>query len=577
MVVAAPRRSWRWLVWSAAALALVIATALVVLKMKPRAVVRNVRHLTITLPAASPVGPLTGLEALAVSPDGKRLVYLSGSKLYLRDLEKQTAEPLAGTEGAEVPFFSPDGRWIGFSTTANVMKKVSLEGGAPVTICPAQRIRGVTWGPDDTIIFGGPGSPLKRVSASGGTPEVVFKTTQNVRWPVFLPGGKNLLYTSAPDFKGNYEQAEIVVRSLETGQSHTVVKGGVYPRYAAGHLLYFNSGTLFAAPFDLRTLRTTGTPKPILESVERFPQAGLAFYDVSTDGTIFYLPHDPGIEQQELLWVDRSGRTFPLTSQRRFYFAARLSPDGRSILASIADRNRHTDLWIYEIAREAWTRVTSEADNWDPLWSPDGTRFVFSSNRNGPFNIFLMASDLATPAKQITKGNWAFASDWSPDGKLLAITDQTPATGSDIWFLSLDPSIPLKPFVVTPAQEKAAAFSPDGRWVAYGSDASGQPEVYVLSADGRGRKWMVSNDGGGEPRWSSNGKELFYSKGEEIMSVDVKTSPKFEAGKPRLLFKGLFTLCSVTRDGTRFLVIRHEPVVPRTQLNVAEGLLGSGS
>jgi len=411
----APPRSWRWLVWSAAALALVIATALVVLKMKPGGVVRNVRHLTITLPVAAPVG-LSSLEVLAVSPDGKRLVYMSGSKLYLRDLEKPSAEPLAGTEGAEVPFFSPDGRWIAFSTAANVIKKVSVEGGAPVTICPAQRVRGATWGPDDTITFGGPSSPLKRVSASAGTPEVLFKTTKNVRWPVFLPGGKNLLYMMAPDFKGNYEQAEIVVRSLESGQSHTVVRGGVYPRYAAGHLLYFNSGTLFAVPFDLRTLRTAGTPKPILEDVERFPQAGLAFYDVSTDGTIFYLPHDPGIDQEQLLWVDRSGRTAPVTSQRRFYVGAQLSPDGRSILASIADRNRHFDLWIYEIAREAWTRVTSEADNREALWSPDGTRFVFSSNRNGPFNIFLMASDLATPPKQITNGNWALQPAGLPMG-----------------------------------------------------------------------------------------------------------------------------------------------------------------
>src|SRR5712691_1456168 len=147
------------------------------------------------------------------------------------------------------------------------------------------------------------------------------------------------------------------------------------------------------------------------------------------------------------------------------------------------------------------------------------------------------------------KRQLGFATGWSPDGKLLAISDQTPTTGLDIWLVSLDPSIPLKPFVVTPAQENAAVFSPDGLWVAYDSDASGQPEVYVLSADGRGRKWMVSNDGGGEPHWSSNGKELFYSKGQEIMSVDVKTSPQFEAGKPRLLFKGLFTLCNVTRDG----------------------------
>ncbi len=575
MAGVAPARPWRWLLWAAGTFVLVIITTVVALKLKPHAAAPNIRHLTITLPSTAPLDQSTLLELLAASPDGKRLAYVAKSQLYLREIDKPQAEPIAGTEGAKVPFFSPDSRWIGFSTVDNTIKKISVEGGAAVTICAAgQKIRGATWGPDDTIVFGGPASPLQRVSASGGKPEILFKTTKNVRWPVFLPGGKNLLYTIAPDFRGNYEQAEIAVLSLETGRSHTVMKGGTYPRYAAGHLLYSHSGTLFAVPFDLRTMRTVGAPRPMLDDVEKFPPAGLSYYDVSSDGTIFYLPHDPSIDQQELVWVDRSGAASSVVRQKRFYSGARLSPDGRSILVSIVDRSRRSDLWLYEIASDSWTRVTSEADNHSFLWSPDGSRFVFSSNRNGPYNLFLMPSDLSAPPKLITnRTSWVFPSDWSPDGKLVLLSDVTNTTGADIWLLSFDPTIQMKPFLATSADEGAAVFSPDGRWIAYQSDISGQAEVYVVAADRHGRRWMISNDGGNEPHWSRDGKELFYSKGDELMDVDVKTSPQFEAAKPHVLLKGLLEFCDVTRDGKRFLMIRREPVVPRTQLNVVEGLL----
>ena len=574
MVGAAPARSRRWLAWSAATFALVVITALVVPRLRPHPVARNIRHLTITLPSSAPA-EWTG-EVFAVSPDGKQLVYAAASQLYLREIDKSVVRPIPGTEGADVPFFSPDGHWIGFNSSDNKLKKISLEGGSPVTISNVGRIRGASWGPDDTIVFGAGSSPLQRVSASGGTPQPLFKTNKNVRFPVFLPGGKHLLYTAAPDFRGNYDQAEIDVLSLETGQSHTVVKGGTYARYASGHILYSHSGTLFAVPFDLRTMRTVGAAKLILDDMRFHTARGVAGYDVSDDGTIFYFPFDPGLDRQELVWVDRSGTVSPVGSQQRHYNGAKLSPDERSILAVIHDRSRRVDLWLYEIARDAWTRVTSEADNTGPVWSPDGTRFVFSSNRNGPYNLFLMSSDLSTPPKQITNQHWVFAYDWSRDGKRISVINQTQTTGSDVWFVSLDPTAQMIPFLVTPAGEGDAVFSPDGRWVAYDSDASGQNEVYVVAADGRGRKWMVSTEGGSEPQWNSNGKELFYSKGDALMSVDVTTSPRFESGKARVLFKGPFLFCSVTRDGKRFLMIRSEPVVPSTQINVVEGLLGAG-
>jgi Tol biopolymer transport system component len=578
-MVVAPPRSWRWLVWPASFVAAVVLVTLVALKLNPRPTARSTRYLNMTLPSTAPVTLAGGYEVLTVSRDGKRLAYVSESsghrQIFLRHIDRPKAEPVPGTEGAEVPFFSPDGRWIGFSAPDNTLKKISLEGGSAIKICDARRpIRGATWGSDDIIVFGGANLPLHRVSASGGTPEPLFKTTKNVRWPVLLPGGKHLLYTVAPDISGNYDAAEVAVLSLETGQSHSVVKGGVYARYASGHLLYFSSGTLFAVPFDLRRMRTAGGPKPILEDVMTASIAGLAFYDVSSDGTIFYLPVDPGMDQRELLWVDRSGKSSPVVTQRRNYADSQLSPDQQSIIVTIQDQSLRADLWMYEIARDAWTRVTTEANNYLPVWSPDGTRFVFASNRSGPYNLFVMASDLASPPKQIIKRqDWSFPNDWSPDGKLISVGEQTRTTGFDIWFVSLEPAVEMKPFLVTSANESNAAFSPDGRWVAYQSDASGQMELYVVSADGRGRKWMVSNEGGTQPQWNPDGNELFYRKEEEIMSVEIRTVPRFEAGKPRVLFKGLFDSFDVTPGGKRFLMVRREPQVPRTQVNVVQGML----
>ena len=574
-----PARPWRRLVWPAAAAALMIVTALVVLKLKPPPAPRSIRRLTIPLSSATSLR--SQAELLAVSPDGKRLAYIAGwfprTQLYLRDIDKAAAQPIAGTEGASGPFFSPDGRWIGFYASDNTIKKVSIEGEVPVTICKAGVLRGATWSADDVIIFGNSMVPLSRVSASGGTPQPLFETTKNVRWPVLLPGDKYLLYTVAPTLSGDYDQAEIAVLSLETGQSHVVVKGGTLARYASGHLLYFHSGTLFAVPFDLQTMRTKGATKPILADVETFPMAGIAFYDVSPDGTIFYLPRDFSLERKELVWVDRSGKISPAADRQGNYFDARLSPDEKSILVSIIDRSSRIDLWMYEIARQSWTRVTTESDSLAALWSPDGMRFVFESNRNGPFNLFLMSSDLSTPAKQITNSkDWVTPCGWSPDGKRILVKRQ-PRANADIWLVSLDPVVEMKPFLVTSADEDAAKFSPDGRWIAYQSDASGQTEVYVASADGRGRKWMVSNEGGSHPRWNPNGKEILYRKGDDFMSVEVKTEPQMEIGKPRLLFtNGVFDDYDFGRDGKRFLMIHRQPQAARTQINVVEGLLDGG-
>ena len=573
-----PARRWRWLVWPVAAVVLVIVTAVVALKLKPPPAPRSIRRLAIALPPTAALTSDVRSEILAVSPDGKRLAYVAGlprTQLYLRDIDKTDAQPIAGTEGASGPFFSADGRWIGFHASDSTIKKVSIEGGVPVTICKAGLLRGATWSPDDVIIFGNASTPLSRVSASGGTPEALFQTTKNVRWPVLLPGGKYLLYTVTPSFSGNYDTAEIAVLSLETGQSHTVVKGGTLARYASGHLLYFQSGTLFAVPFDLRSMRTTGAAKPVLADVEVFANAGLPFYDVSSDGTIFYLPRNTGMEQKKIVWVDRSGNISPAAERERNYVGARLSPDEKSILVAILNGSSRVDLWMYEIARQSWTRVASEPDSTDPLWSPDGTRFIFASNRNGTYNLFLLSSDLATPARQITNSkDWEFPLSWSPDGKRILINQQTPGAGSDLWMLSLDPVVETKPFLVTPAIEGSAVFSPDGRWIAYQSDASGQPEVYVLSADGGGRKWMVSNEGGTSPLWNPNGKEILYRKGDDFMSVEVKTEPQMEIGKPRILFtNGFFDDYDLSRDGKRFLMIHHELQPPRTQINVVEGLL----
>jgi eukaryotic-like serine/threonine-protein kinase len=524
---------------------------------------RPLARLTMTFPAeVSPV--LEQAPVFALSPDGSRLVYAGHGpqerRLYVRAMDRFEATPIPGTDGALGPFFSPDGQWVGFWADKK-LKKVSLAGGQPLTICDAAFFRGASWGADGTILFSPGGqAALYKVPDRGGSPQAVTtlnpgKGESTHRWPRILPGGKAAIFT-AHAANANYDDAQIDVLMLQTGKRRTLVEGGADARYVpTGHLVYLRSGSLFAVPFDLERLAVTGSPVPVLDGMEFFGPAGFAFFDFSTTGSFVYFPFDPTRLEAELVWVDRKGAATPLTESRRSYFHPRLSPDGRRLLVGVR-RITGADVWTFDLTRGSWDRLSSAGLNWNPVWSSDGERIAFASNQSGVVSTLSMPIDRSSPPEQLTKGRaWTSPTSWSPDGKTLLIEEQPPSMGYDVSLLSLESGHPLRPFLSTPATETDAKFSPDGRWIAYQSDESGRDEVYVTPYPGPGGRSRVSTDGGSEPVWSRDGRELFFKSGGKMMSVAIETRPIL-----RGLQKPLFDLTNldeydVAPDG-RFLFVR---------------------
>jgi serine/threonine protein kinase/Tol biopolymer transport system component len=535
---------------------------------------RPLARLSMTFPAdESPVQAES--PVLALSPDGSRLVYVGrgpqGRRLYVRAMDRFEATPIPGTDGGLGPFFSPDGQWVGFWADRK-LKKVSLTGGQPLTICDAAGFRGASWGTDGTILFSPYGNaPLLRVSEKGGEPKPATKLDPQKRefthrWPRILPGGKAAIFT-IHGATGNYDSARIALLMLETGKWRTLLEGGTDARYVpTGHLVYLRAGSLFAVPFDLGRLEVTGPPVPVLDGMNFHGGAGFAFYDFSAAGSLVYMPLDPKQREAELVWVDRKGAATPLTGVKRAYQGLRLSPDGRR-LAVFAGYSE-SDIWILDLTRGSWDRLISGGINWAPVWSSDGERLAFGSNRNGPINTFWTPIDRGSPPEQLTKAEtWTSPLSWSPDGRTLLIEQQLAATGFDVLLLSRDGERALRPFLHTTANETDARFSPDGRWIAYGSDESGRNEVYVTAYPGPGGRSQVSIDGGSTPVWSHDGRELFYQSSGKMMAAAIETQPKFRAGLPKPLFE-LTNLdeYDVAPDGQRFVMIRtrEEDAAPRT-------------
>jgi len=506
-------------------------------------------------------------DGLALSPDGANLVYVArrggGSQLYRRSMDQLDAVPIPGTEGAELPFFSPDGQWVGFfAANSTLLKKVSLAGGPPVTLSDALGFRrGASWGQDDTIVFAIDESGLLQVSADGGVPEPVTildsdRGELNHRFLDILPGSKAVLFTV---WTGSLETSRIAVQSLETGERRILVDGA-NPRFApTGHLVFARTGSLWAVPFDADRLEMTGSPVPVLEGVQVRP-GGFAQFALAADGSLVYIPVRVDSERT-LVWVDRQGAVEPLAAPPRAYVHPKLSPDGQRLAVHIGEVN--SDVWVYDISRETLTRLTFEANNRWPIWTPDGKRLTFISTRAGLRNLFWKPADGSGTAEQLTTSEYPqYAASWSPDGRVLAFTEIRP-TGFDIWVLPLEGERKPRPFLQTPARETVAIFSPDGRWLAYVSDESGRNEIYVQPYPGPGEKWLISTDGGNSPVWNPNGQELFYRNGDQMMAVEITTEPTFSAGIPRLLFEGRYfweetdrAVYDVTPDGQRFVMIQ---------------------
>jgi Tol biopolymer transport system component len=526
---------------------------------------------TVYGPAAILSTEGTRLALVATGSDQKR-------RIYVRSLDQLQATPLSGTENARNPFFSPDSQWIGFFADGK-LKKVYVQGGAAVTLCDAPVDLGGSWSEDGTIVF----TPsqtvaLSQVSSAGGTPQPLTTLDKQAgevtqRWPQALPGGKAVLFTS-DTHQGNYEDSDIVVYSMPSGQRKTLQRGGFYARYVpSGHVVYMHEGTLFAVPFDLQRLEVTGHPAPILEGVAATPNNGAAEFSFSETGSLVYIAGGGGFQDVSIYWMDREGKFTPLRETRADYYNPAFSPDGKRLALEIFDGKRR-DIWVYEWERDTLTRLTFAGEaNSNPVWTPDGQRIVYSSQeKGGVYNLWWIRADGAGDAQRLAESkNFQFASSWRPDGKVLAFVQVNPGPNGDIMTLPIEgneksgwkPGEP-KPFVNSAFNEGVPAFSPDGRWLAYASNESGSNEVYVRPFPGPGGKWQISTGGGYLPKWSRNGKELFYRTADsKIMAVSYTISAdSFQADKPQLWSPGQFTGAlgyfnfDLHPDGKRFAVLK---------------------
>ncbi|MDA2927349.1 protein kinase [Acidobacteria bacterium AH-259-G07] len=585
-------RSWRQMIpWSIAGL---LGAALLISLVGPWRATRPAEQtplrLHVQLPPDQSLDTTRGAAAV-LSPDGKRLVYVAGSgqarQLYVRALDQLEATVVSGTEGAQAPFFSPDGQWVGFSAGGK-LKKISVSGGAQLTVCDSQDTHGASWGRDDTIIFApATYTGLWQVPAAGGTPKEITvpdreKGESSHRYPQFLPGGKWVLFSAG--IIGSFDEANIIAQSLETGERKVVQRGGYYARYLpTGQLVFVRETTLFAAPFDLERLEVTGSPAPILQGVWSDPYHGEAHFAFSQTGTLIYLPGGlGGPNQLSIVWVDRKGHEEPLAAELRPYRTPRLSPDGwRLVLAVLDPSNR--DVWMYDLSRETATRLTFNAANDGfPVWTPDGQRVVFASARDGGGLFWKSADGTGQVERLSTSPNRQIPWSFSPDGKRLVVGELNPETESDIHMLSMEGKPTSKPLLQTPFYESQPAISPDGRWMAYTTRESGQREVYVRPfpkvEEG---KWQISSGGGREPVWAPEGRELFYRSlnGQEMMMVRVESEPTFTPGSPDVLFTGRYFYAGgrqydISPDGQRFLMIKEaeqtDEASARTELIIVQ-------
>jgi serine/threonine-protein kinase len=524
----------------------------------------------LDLPPGHQFGSLWLLKA-AISPDGRLLAYAADSAgsslLYLRPLDQLKATPLADTDGAFNPFFSPDGKWIGFFI-AGKLKKISIDGGTVLTICDAPSGTGASWTPDNTIIFAPSfNTGLVRVSADGGVPQSLPELDHTRKeashgLPQVLPDGQSIIFTIESSGR-SFNEATIVVQALTTGERRVLVKGGTCGRYVpTGHLLYARSNSLLAVPFDLKSLAVTGTAVEVLAGIVLNQERGASHFACSGNGTLIYLPGGEDIELNELVFVDRSGKHQRISQRPATYYRLSLATDRRRMAVQISAAN--DDIWLVDMERDTQTRLTFEAENLAPIWMADGRKIVFSSDRDSEFNLYTTPADGSGTVERLTTSEASQRpTSCAPNGRLLAFDQQSVETGWDIWLLPLEGERKPRPFRKTAFDELGARFSPDGRWLAYVSNESGQFDVYVQPLFGSSTKWQISVNGGYSPRWSRGGREIVYRNGDKMMAVEVSTEPTFKAGRPHLLFEGKYSnpgvfgdFYDVTPDGERFVMIK---------------------
>ncbi|HXV61465.1 MAG TPA: protein kinase [Vicinamibacteria bacterium] len=542
----------------------VVASLIAIVSLVPRAPApRDVAPARFTIAIHGELPTRTG-RLMVLSPDGQELVYVAvterGDQLYRRSLNRLEAVPIPGTEGARGPFFSPDGQSIGFTGPDGQLKKVSLHGGLPETLCEC-RGEGA-WSHDGTIVFNDPVTRGLMIASAGGIPEPLTRPEHGYhQHPSFLPDGETVLFT---------DERQLATASLSTGATK-ILTDGFFPLYVpTGHLVFARpGGALWAAPFDAHRLETTGEPIPVLQGI-RIEAGSAVQFSFAETGTAVYIARDPGWVQRMLVRVDREGREESLNVPLLGYSAVQFSPDGTRIALAVEGPEKSEDIWVFDTAREHMLQLTFDARaNLYPIWTPDGRELMYVSSRESQFVLFSRLADGTGPSQRVATFSNFNQRPWSitPDGRTILYYELRHDTGRDIGILSLERESLTRELLATESGETSPQISRDGNWLAYTSDEAGQNEIFVRPfphvEEG---KWRVSRGGGAQPVWAPDGRELFYMKGNSLMSVPIDTAPTFVASSPRVLFSGPYMqwhpgplrghTYDVAPDGRSFLMIR---------------------
>jgi eukaryotic-like serine/threonine-protein kinase len=527
---------------------------------------------------------------VAVAPDGSAVVYTVGNRLYRRALNQLDAYPIRGTDGRpSAPFFSPDGQTLGYwDRAAGELRRIAVGGGTPVSLTPATALYGANWERDGTIVYG-QHDGIWRVSANGGERQQLVRIEANefVYGPRMLPDGRRVLFSlvKRDGMVGQptaWDTARVVVQTLQTGERREVTRGGDPRIVPSGHLVYALGSVLFAVPFDLERLEVRGAPTPMIENVQRgvrgsVGQGGSANYDVSSNGTLVYVPDfalAAGVPRR-LLAVDLSGNSVPLIDDERDFWRPRISPDGGRVAVEVVQPNFSPQVWIVDLEHRTLNPVAGSETSYS-VWTPDGKSVIY---RRGEGQLFRQPTDGGSGAQVLadSPGSTFRVMDVSRDG-VVAVAKGSPQ--DDIQTFDLGTGV-MSDFLATPAREYMASFSPDGRWLAYTSNESGRDEVYVRPfprTEGVAR--LVSMGGGSGAVWAPNGSALYYRGASgDMMAVPMTLAPTFtSSGRPRKLFRfagvyrmsGTATAYDIHPDGKRFIMVseRKDAAAPRQQVNI---------
>jgi serine/threonine protein kinase/Tol biopolymer transport system component len=532
-----------WVVAVIIVTAVIIGVSVWILKPTPLPEPRQVIRFNYELPEDQEFGDLTEC-AFTISPDGSQLVYATDKGLYLRSMSEMDAMLLPGTGGSmQRPFFSPDGNWIGFFSSAdNYLKKIATIGGAPVPLANVNIFGSFDWDSDGTIRYGEIGSGVMGISADGGTPEQVIKSGENetIGHVQILPDGDSVLLTKALP-----EPVMIMVHSLKSGERRELFEGTVAKYLPNGIIVYEDGGTLWAVRFDLNSLRVIGGRIPLIEGMLR--TNGAPQYAVSKSGTLAYMPGtSSSLTEHTLVWVDRKGKEEPLSAEPGDYRGLRISPDGNKVALSISMEGNQ-DIYIWDIKRKNRTQLTFDvANDGLPLWTPDGNKIIFTSNRKNNWGIYWKAADGTGEDELLVSSSDEILApaSWSADGKTLALDmAKYGSTLGDIGTLSLEGDKTIKPLLESEHWECVPLISPNGKWIAYmvnepGRNPFSEYEIYVRPFpnvnDGQ---WKVSTNGGFNQLWSGDGLDLFYWTDDALMVVAVESEPTFTSEAPKVLLQ----------------------------------------